>query len=156
MIRKINFTNYFPEFIHQVAIKFRFWKALQKKRFQSDIIFRPYVKMPVIKFWKRLTNFMIAIPLSEKFCCQNLITSIKDIKMTVWFIIGLIHDLFVSCDDLFVSCDDLKSSCGPNSKLNVSNPCRSRGREFGSRARGYKTFFMLNSTEHGIFPAHNC
>ena len=31
MIRKINFTNYFSEFIHQVPIKFRFWKALQKK-----------------------------------------------------------------------------------------------------------------------------
>ena len=45
MIRKINFTNYFSEFIHQVPIKFRFWKALQKKCFQSDIIFRHYVKM---------------------------------------------------------------------------------------------------------------
>ena len=30
-------------FIHQVPIKFRFWKA-------SDIIFRHYVKMPLIKF----------------------------------------------------------------------------------------------------------
>ena len=25
-----------------------------------------------------------------------------------------------------------------------------------SRARGYKTFFMLNSVEHEIFPAHIC
>ena len=25
-----------------------------------------------------------------------------------------------------------------------------------SRARGYKTFFMLNSIEHEIFPAHTC
>ena len=25
-----------------------------------------------------------------------------------------------------------------------------------NRARGYKTFFMLNSTEHEIFPAHKC
>ena len=25
-----------------------------------------------------------------------------------------------------------------------------------SRPRGYKTFFMLNSTEHEIFPAHTC
>ena len=25
-----------------------------------------------------------------------------------------------------------------------------------SRPRGYKTFFMLNSTEHEIFPAHEC
>ena len=24
------------------------------------------------------------------------------------------------------------------------------------RSRGYKTFFMLNSTEHEIFPAHQC
>ena len=24
------------------------------------------------------------------------------------------------------------------------------------RARGYKTFFMLNSIEHEIFPAHKC
>ena len=24
------------------------------------------------------------------------------------------------------------------------------------RARGYKTFFMLNSIEHEIFPAHRC
>ena len=24
------------------------------------------------------------------------------------------------------------------------------------RARGYKTFFMLNSNEHEIFPAHIC
>ena len=33
MIRKIIFTNYFSEFIHQVAIKFRFRKSLQKKCF---------------------------------------------------------------------------------------------------------------------------
>ena len=33
MIRKIIFTNYFSEFIHQVAIKFRFRKALQKRCF---------------------------------------------------------------------------------------------------------------------------
>ena len=33
MIRKIIFTNYFSEFRHQVAIKFRFRKALQKKCF---------------------------------------------------------------------------------------------------------------------------
>ena len=38
MIRKIIFTNYFSEFIHKVAIKFRFRKALQKKCFRSDII----------------------------------------------------------------------------------------------------------------------
>ena len=25
-----------------------------------------------------------------------------------------------------------------------------------TRARGYKTFFMLNSIEHEIFPAHKC
>ena len=24
------------------------------------------------------------------------------------------------------------------------------------RPRGYKTFFMLNSVEHEIFPAHEC
>ena len=24
------------------------------------------------------------------------------------------------------------------------------------RARGYKTFFMLNSAEHKIYPAHKC
>ena len=33
--------------------------------------------MPPIKFRERLTKFMISIYLSEKFCCQNLITSIK-------------------------------------------------------------------------------
>ena len=33
--------------------------------------------MPPIKFSERLTKFMISISLSEKFCCQNLITSIK-------------------------------------------------------------------------------
>ena len=44
MIRKIIFTNYFSEFIYQVLKKIRFWKALQKKCFQSDIIFRHYVK----------------------------------------------------------------------------------------------------------------
>ena len=82
MIRKIIFTNYFSEFIHRVPIKFWFWKALQKNCFQSDIIFRHYVKMPPIKFWKRLTNFMISISLSEKFWYQNLITSIKVINMT--------------------------------------------------------------------------
>ena len=82
MIRKIIFTTYFSEFVHQVAIKFRFWKVLQKKCFQSDILFRHYVKMPPIKFWKRLTKFMISIFLSEKFCCQNLVTSIKVINMT--------------------------------------------------------------------------
>ena len=25
-----------------------------------------------------------------------------------------------------------------------------------SLSRGYKTFFMLNSTDHEIFPAHKC
>ena len=25
-----------------------------------------------------------------------------------------------------------------------------------ARARGYKIFFMLNSVEHKIFPAHKC
>ena len=25
-----------------------------------------------------------------------------------------------------------------------------------TRPRGYKTFFMLNSVEHEIFPAHKC
>ena len=38
--------------------------------------------MPPIKFRERLTKFMISIFLSEKFCCQNLITSIKVINMT--------------------------------------------------------------------------
>ena len=38
--------------------------------------------MPPIKFRERLTKFMISISLSEKFCCQNLITSIKVINMT--------------------------------------------------------------------------
>ena len=27
---------------------------------------------------------------------------------------------------------------------------------FSTLARGYKTFFMLNSVEHKIFPAHKC
>ena len=77
MIRKIIFTDYFSEFIHQVAIKFRYWKALQKKCFQSDIILRHYVKMPPIKFWERLTKFMISISLSEKFCSQNLMLCMR-------------------------------------------------------------------------------
>ena len=29
-------------------------------------------------------------------------------------------------------------------------------KHFGSRPRGYKTFSMLNSTEHEIYPAHKC
>ena len=29
-------------------------------------------------------------------------------------------------------------------------------RNFEIRPRGYKTFFMLNSTEHELFPAHKC
>ena len=37
MIRKIIFTNYFSEFIHQVAIKFRFRKTLQKKCFNPTL-----------------------------------------------------------------------------------------------------------------------
>ena len=37
--------------------------------------------MPPIKFCKRLTRFMISISLSEKFCCQNFIPSIKVIDM---------------------------------------------------------------------------
>ena len=43
------------QFIHQVAIKFRFRKALQKKCFQSDIIFRHYVKMPSINLKGRIS-----------------------------------------------------------------------------------------------------
>ena len=37
--------------------------------------------MPPIKFCKRLTRIMISISLSEKFCCQNFIPSIKVIDM---------------------------------------------------------------------------
>ena len=37
MIRKIISTNYFSEFIHQVAIKFRFRKTLQKKFFNPTL-----------------------------------------------------------------------------------------------------------------------
>ena len=66
-VLQTQFSSY--EFIHQVAIKFRFSEALQKKYFQSDIIFRHYVKMTTIKFCKRLRNLMISISLSEKFCC---------------------------------------------------------------------------------------
>ena len=40
MIRNIIFTSYFSEFMHQVTIKLRFRKTLQKKCFQADIIFR--------------------------------------------------------------------------------------------------------------------
>ena len=32
----------------------------------------------------------------------------------------------------------------------------SAGSEALIRPRGYKTFFMLNSTEYEIFPAHKC
>ena len=46
MIRNIIFTNYFSEFIHQVAIKFRFWKALLKKCFQPDII-KPLIRLAI-------------------------------------------------------------------------------------------------------------
>ena len=35
-----------------------------------------------IKFWRLLTNFIISIALSKKFCCQNLIMSIKVINTT--------------------------------------------------------------------------
>ena len=41
-----------------------------------------YVKMPPTKFRERFLKFMISISLSEKFCCQNLTTSIKVINMT--------------------------------------------------------------------------
>ena len=81
IMRKPIFTKYLSEFIHQVAIKIRFRKALQKKCFQSDIILRNYVKIPPIKFLKRLLNFMISISLYEKFGCQNFILIIKVINM---------------------------------------------------------------------------
>ena len=28
--------------------------------------------------------------------------------------------------------------------------------DFTTKLQGYKTFFMLNSTEHEIYPAHKC
>ena len=34
--------------------------------------------------------------------------------------------------------------------------CHCIGQLYTIRARGYKTFFMLNSNEHEIFPAHIC
>ena len=52
MIRKIIFTNYFSEFIHQVAIKFRFWhfdivskynvglKTLSEPEFYGDLVYK--------------------------------------------------------------------------------------------------------------------
>ena len=49
MIRKTIFTNYVSVFTDQVAIKYRFIEVLQKKCFQSDIIFTHYAKMPPIK-----------------------------------------------------------------------------------------------------------
>ena len=48
----------------------------------NQSINRRFVKMPPIKFRERLTKFMISMSLSEKFCCQNLITRIKVINMT--------------------------------------------------------------------------
>ena len=94
MIRKIIFTNYFSEFIQASRHKIQDLKALQKKCFQSDIIFRHYVKMPPIKFRECLTKFMVSISLSEKFCCQNLITSIKyEVEHVDFEQTGLIHEL---------------------------------------------------------------
>ena len=64
------------------GFSFLLWKALQKMCFQSDIIFRHYVKMPPTKFWKHPTKFMISMSLSEIFGCQNLIPIIKVINTT--------------------------------------------------------------------------
>ena len=42
----------------------------------------------------------------------------------------------------------------PISLLSLPDPSLLRNRT--PRPRGYKTFFMHNSTEHEIFPAHKC
>ena len=47
---------------------------------------------------------------------------------------------------------------GPLTYESGARPTALRGLAILNKAwaRGYKTFFMLNSTEHGIFPAHKC
>ena len=37
-----------------------------------------------------------------------------------------------------------------------SSPHIEKGGSYKNWPRGYKTFFMLNSAEHGFFPVHKC
>ena len=93
--------------------KIQVLKGLAEEVFSiSDIIFRHYVKMPPIKYWIRLTTFMISISLFEKFCCQNFITSIEVIKITGYS---------SKSNKLMIYWRVRQPSCGPN----VSNHCRS-------------------------------
>ena len=82
MTRKTTSTNHPSESTHQVATKPRLRKALQKKRFQSDIIFRHYVKMPPAKPRERPTKPTTSTSPPEKLRCQNPTTTIKVINMT--------------------------------------------------------------------------
>ena len=62
MVRKIIFTNYFSEFIHQVAIKFRFWKAFFFKCIlKNTCLFVLFVFFFLFFFWKPSLNYYLCI-----------------------------------------------------------------------------------------------
>ena len=45
----------------------------------------------------------------------------------------------------------------PDSENTTVEPCHKKPNNvLVSRPPGYKTFFMLNSAEHEIYPAHKC
>ena len=62
----IRASNFF-QFIHQVAIEFRFWKSLAQERFKFNLEFRNQVIISSIKFWKCFAKFMIPIALFKEF-----------------------------------------------------------------------------------------
>ena len=55
------------QFIHKVAIEFRFQKFLAQERFKSNFEFRYQIKVSSIKFRKGFAKFMIQIVLFKKF-----------------------------------------------------------------------------------------
>ena len=55
------------QFLHQVAIEFRFRKSLTQERFKSNFEFRYQIIVSFIKFRKGFTKFMIPKALFKKF-----------------------------------------------------------------------------------------
>ena len=52
--------------------------------------------------------------------------------------------------------DQLKAPRGRETHSHMTTKIQFKLKKKKKQARGYKTFFMLNSAEHEIYPAHKC
>ena len=86
----------------------------------------------MICFWSQgVDGFVICAGLTSQYCLLN-------------YESGQFTDLFP------IDTDNTMPIVKRISKVSQNEHCHS------TRPRGYKDFFMLNSTKHEIYPAHKC